>query len=327
MVIGVREWITRSITASRGVPELAAPLQRLSKVMQDSLIDRTSLTTLPPRIVPSRLMDEDQEFGPAATIPILRGEEPRFMQVPTHDGVAEAILRLSYERVDQFFGRLSASVPPARVQARQQHMVNGFLGIWSEVFKQVLALVFQYMPADEFKRVTGFDKPSMGPNEIAGSYDLILSVDVRELDMDFAVKQLQAVSQFVLPEDAAGVVDRSKLVRAKLWAINPMLARDLVTDQDGARQKLFREVSAEVASMFLGNPPNLVENDPTAPMQLQFAAQIVQANPNYQEALRAGGRFAEMLQVWGKNRMHSKVQQDNKQVGRLGVEPVATPAA
>lgn len=322
IVVGVREWICRSVTASRGVPEVAAPLQRLSKVMLDSLIDRQSITTLPPRTVPPRLMDEDHEFGPAAVIPVMRGEEPKFMDVPAHDGVAESILRLAWERTDQAFGRLSAEVPPARVQAKQQHMVNSFLGLWAGVFRQVLALVVQYMPDQEFERVTGFPKPRMGPTEIAGSYDLILTVDVRELDMDFALKQLEAVSKFVLPEDAAGVVDRAKLVRLKLQAINPALAREVVADTAGAQQKLFRDVQSEIASMFLGNPPALVENDPTAPMQLQFAAQIIASNPNYQAALQQGGRFAEMLQVWGKNRLQSKVQQENKVVGRLGVQPV-----
>ena len=324
IVVGVREWVCRSITNARGVPEVAAPMARLSKVMQDSLVDRTALTTLPPRMVPARLMDEDQEFGPAATIPVMRGEEPRFMDVPAHDGVAEGILRWVHERVDQSFARLSANVPPARVQARQQHMVNGFLGMWAEAFRQVLALILQYMPAAEFQRVTGFEKPTMSPAEIAGSYDLILAVDVRELDMDFAIKQLQAVSEFVLPEDATGVVDRAKLVRMKLQAINPLLAREIVSEQAGAQQRIFKEVSAEIASMFLGNPPNLVENEPTAPMQLQFAAQVIQANPNYQQALQQGGRFAQMLEVWAKNRMQSKVQQENKVVGRLGVRPVET---
>lgn len=244
------------------------------------------------------------------------------MDVPAHDGVAEGILRWTHERVDQSFARLSANVPPARVQARQQHMVNGFLGMWAEAFRQVLALILQYMPDAEFQRVTSFEKPRMSPAEIAGSYDLILAVDVRELDMDFAIKQLQAVSEFVLPEDAAGVVDRAKLVKMKLQAINPLLAREIVSDQAGAQQRIFKEVSAEIASMFLGNPPNLVENDPTAPMQLQFAAQVVQANPNYQQALQQKGRFAEMLEVWAKNRMQSKVQEENKTVGRLGVRPV-----
>lgn len=326
IVVGVREWVCRSITNSRGVPEVASPLARMSKVMQDSLVDRTALTTLPPRMVPARLMDEDQEFGPAATIPVLRGEEPRFMDVPAHDGVAEGILRWTHERVDQSFARLSANVPPARVQARQQHMVNGFLGMWAEVFRQVLALIIQYMPDAEFRRVTDFDKPKLSAGEIAGSYDLILSVDVRELDMDFAIKQLEAVSKFVLPEDAAGVVDRAKLVRMKLQAINPLLAREIVSDQAGAQQKIFKDVSAEIASMFLGNPPNLVENDPTAPMQLQFAAQVIQANPNYQAALQSNPRFAEMMDVWAKNRMQSKAQEENKIVGRLGVKPIETNA-
>lgn len=322
IVIGVREWVCRSITASRGVPEIASPEQRIVKVMSDSLIDRTTLTTLPPRLVPARLMDEDQEFGPASTVPVLRGEEPKFMPVPANDGVAQGVLAWSRDQVDQRFGLFSATVPPARAAVRQQHMVDNFLGMWTGALKQVLALLMQYMPADQFQRITGIPKPQLSPDEIAHSYDLMLNMDVRELDVDYALKQLQAVSQFVLPEDRAGVVDTAKLVQAKLAAINPNLAKELVSDRAGAQQKLFRDVQAEIASMFLGNPPSMVENDPTAPMQLQFAAQIISNNPNYQAALQKGGRFPQLLEAWGKNRMQSKVQQENKQVGRLGVQPV-----
>jgi len=318
-----REWWCRSITAARGIPEMAAPEQRVSKVMQDSLIDRTSLTTLPPKLIPERLMDEDYEFGPASSVPMRRGEEPKFMQVPPNDGVAQAVLTWASAQVDQRFARLSPTVSPARVQTRQQHMVAGFLAMWTTAFKQVLALCLQYMAPSEFERITKVPKPKMAPDEIANLYDFILQVDVRELDVDYSLKQLEAVSKFVLPEDAAGVIDRSKLIREKLNAINPLLGQKLVSDVAGAQQKLFQDVSTQIASMFLGNPPQLVENDPTAPIQLQFAAQIVQSNPNYQQALMAKeSRFSALMENWTKNRMQSQVQQQNKTVGRLGVAPV-----
>src|SRR5262245_34770991 len=67
-----REWVRLGITASRGIPKTAYPLQRLSKVQQDALVDRTSITTLPPRLVPPRILQEELgvEFGPAGTIPV-----------------------------------------------------------------------------------------------------------------------------------------------------------------------------------------------------------------------------------------------------------------
>jgi len=73
--------------------------------------------------------------------------------------------------------------------------------------------------------------------------------------------------------------------------------------------------------MFLGNEPKYVENDPTASSKLQFASQIVASNPNYQSGLQQGGRFAELMQKWAMNLQFSITQEQNKQVGRIGVTP------
>jgi hypothetical protein len=318
------EWWCRSLTASRGVPERAFPQQRSIKVQQDALIDRTSLTTLPPRLVPSRMMDEQDVFGPAARIPTLRGEEPRFMELPGHDGVAESIIRLELEIADQRFGRMTPNAAPARVQMKQQRMVSNFLSLWNEVFQQMWALMQQYLTPGEWEGVTGTPKPPMTGASIAGETGIILQTDVRDQDMEFSIKKLQAISQFVVPEDAAGVIDKTQLVRMKLMAVDPLLAQSLLVSDASASAKLQEQVNADIAAMFLGNPPRLVENDPTAPAQLGFAQQIIGANPFYQKELVGNpeGRFAQAMQNWAQNRQQSAVQQQNKVVGRLGVQPM-----
>lgn len=318
------EWIARSVTSSRGVPEVAGPMQRVEKVEEDSQIDRAALTTLPPRLVPGRILQENRnlEFGPACTVPIMRGEDPKFMPVPARDGVSDSILGRNRTRVDSYFGRLSNEIPAPRAQVRQQYAVGKFLKAWGRAFRQEWALVQQYMSPKEWERITNVPKPEWGPNEIGRGYDLILATDVRDFDAEFVTKKLEAVSKFVLPEDAAGVIDRAKLIMLKLRAIDPVMARQIVVDQTQASQALFQRVNMEVASMFLGNPPQLVEGDPTAEAQLKFAVQIVQSNPNYMQALQEGGRFSEAMQLWGKNREQSVVQQQNKTVGRLGVKPM-----
>ena len=321
----VREWISRAITTSRGVPEVAYPYQRLAKVQQDALVDRTSLTTLPPRLVTPRLATEvrNVEFGPAATIPIHRGEEIRFMDVPGMDRVAEEILRYTDEKVDTYFGRLSKDVPPQRSVARMQAMVTKFLRAWTAAFRQEWALIQQYCPPEEWERITTTPKPEFQPAEIGRNYDVVLAMDVRDLDMEFVFKKLQAISQFVVPEDSAGVIDKVQLINLKLAAIDPRLAKQLVVPAAQANQKLFEQVNLELASMYLGNPPKLVENDPTASRQLQFATQIVQNNPKYQQELtQDGGRFAEAMKVWAENRMQSVTQEENKTIGRLGTKPL-----
>ena len=320
-VLLTREWWTRSATLSRGVPEVAASMQRLEKVHEDAIVDRASLTTLPPRMVSPRMMDQEDVFGPGARIPMLRGESAEFMRLPGYDGTAEKVLRYAQDSADRYFARPVGGVSPTVSQMRQQRMVNGFLNCWNEVFQQVVALCRQYMSPRVWERVTNVPMPMVNRDEIAGEYDAILEFDVRELDLDYAQKQMQAISQFVLPEDSAGAIDRSKLVNLKLASISPTMARDLMQSKAGASQKIFEQVQSEMNSMLLGNPPRLVENDPTSGMQLQFAQQVVGSNPNWAKAIQEKGRPAEALKVWSENRMQGVKQEKNKQIGRLGVDP------
>jgi hypothetical protein len=318
------EWWCRSLTASRGVPERVFPQQRSIKVQQDSLIDRTSLTTLPPRLVPSRMMDEQDVFGPAARIPTLRGEEPRFMELPGHDGVAESIIRLELEIADQRFGRLTPTASPARVQMKQQRMVSNFLSLWNEVFQQMWALMQQYTTPTEWEGVTGTPKPELSGAVIAGETGLILQTDVRDQDMDFALKKLDAFVKFLVPLNANGNLDMTQLQAMAANAIDPSLAKAVLMGNETAAQKLFERVEAELAALFLGNPPRLVTNDASAPAQMKYAQQIIANNPIYKQELMQNpdGRFKQALEVWVKNRMQSVVQEQNKQVGRDGVAPL-----
>ena len=57
-------------------------------------------------------------------------------------------------------------------------------------------------------------------------------------------------------------------------------------------------------------------------MKMQFMQQIVQGNPKYQEALQGDGRFQALLENYGKNLQQSVSQEQNKMIGRIGVQPV-----
>lgn len=321
LVEGAREWWCSDLTASRGIPEQAYPGQRLMKVMEDALVDRTSITTLPPRLVPAEMMDMEDVFGPASRVPTRPGRDPRFMDIPPNDGTAQLIWSQAEARLARQLGRPHETVPPMISQVRMQKLVTEFLTMWTEALQQTWGLCVQYISPSEWMKILGTPKPEVSPDAIALESDTMLVLDVRELDSEFALKQIDAISKSVLPEDAAGVIDRSRLMQVKLAAIHPGLARRLVQGKAGATQKLYEQVSAEFASMFLGNPARLVENDPTAPIQIQFAQQIVQANPRYQQAMQADQLFKANVEKWLQNRQQSVAQERNKTVGRLGVDP------
>ena len=58
------------------------------------------------------------------------------------------------------------------------------------------------------------------------------------------------------------------------------------------------------------------------PNMFRFMEQIVQGNPKYQEALQGDERFQALLENYGKNLQRSVSHEQNKMIGRIGVQPV-----
>lgn len=317
-----REVPQRQLCATRGVPQIVATWQREVKVQHDAITDQTSLGVVPP-IMTYNLMGTDYKFGPGVQVPVAApGREPRFMAIPDRGAVVAFELMDRVERqTDRYFGRARADLPPAPGVIKQQKQVRAFLLSCSEAFQQMFQLMQKFMDPSEFARITGSEEAlALSEDEIERMYDYILTFDVQELSQEFAMAKLKAISENILPEDAAGIIDRAKLTMMKLRAIDPSLAKELVSSESSASQQLFRKVQTDFAMMFLGNPPEFVENDPTAPMQLQFGQQIVASNQKYQQALQADEQFRELVKKWAKNMQFSISQEQNKQVGRIGVQ-------
>jgi len=135
----------------------------------------------------------------------------------------------------------------------------------------------------------------------------------------------------------------AELVKIVATGIDASWARVLVTDKAGASQAVFKDVRGEVGLMYQGQEADYVENDPTAQMKLEFLQQIVNGNPEYLEALGAPApvmgpngqpvgtqgpdpakfkpRFKELLTKYQANLQQSVKQEQNKQIGRLGMTP------
>jgi len=321
---GAREHWCRRFTSSRGVPEIIATHQNRDKALDDALIDRTSVTVLPPVNVYDTPLGGKYKFGPAIQNRVLPGREPQFMQVPDGRGVSDAVVVKEHiqKRIDNYFGKMSENVPPQRVQTVQAMSVGSFLMAFSKAFQQLIALGSAYMTDEEFSEVTGapqgwLESRRTQPKALQSQ----LKYDVRELDPEMATKRIEAMNQVVIPSDVTGVIDRAKWVAIQVRSINPAWGKDLIIPGPQASEAMFKAVRDDLAQMFLGNEAKYTENDPAAQQKLQFADQIVASNPNYQQAIQQGGRFAELLQKWIDNLKFSITQQNNKQIGRIGVQP------
>ncbi len=324
LVVASRERVSRRPADSRSVGELAFTWQNEVKAQRDMLTDRTNLEINPTVLVPSRGGQKFQ-IGPGNQVQrLLRDEIDYLKPPPGNPSLAFEVIKTVELQAANYFGLMHPEVPPAKWQAFLQRSVEEYLGAWEAALKMAFQLCQQYLSAEDLQRLGGgADGFPRTPEEIAGQFDFQLVFDARDLDMEFTFKKLDAVQKLAVPLDRAGVIDYGQLAGFALASIDASLAAGVVQSQPGAARAVYEQVGKDIAMMFLGNEPQYVENDPTAGMKLQFAQQVIAANPNYQQALTQEGRFKELVENYVKNLQQSITQLgQNVLTGRTGVKPV-----
>lgn len=346
---GAREWWCRSVTASRGVPEKAHTQQNVIKGLIDSMIDRSSITTMPPLNVYESPTGHKYAFGPGVKNYVKMGREPKFMEGLNPGGMEEAseVLKTIKGILDNSHGLMSGDVSPARLQMSQQIATMKFLSTWNMAFQIMLNLCRVHMEDDQFADITG--APSGWLDAHRDDTDCLscqFSFDVRELDPELSMKRIEAMNNIALPNDTLGVINRaawaSYMVRAILGS---RASKMMVVSQPDASQALSDKAELQVLKMFAGNQPALIDKmDPTAPGLLQATQKNIMANqtylrslnddalaavagPNAQQIAQQLGnqrtpndQFSGTLMDWLKNLQFIGVTQvQNRQDGRTGV--------
>jgi hypothetical protein len=200
--------------------------------------------------------------------------------------------------------------------------VDGWLNSWGEIYTQLLQLCVQYMPPEELERITGA-QVNVSVTDIAHQFDFDVKFDVRDMDNEYVMKKLQAISQFVLPLDSGGIVDKNKLVAKLVEAISPDFAKEIILDQTSASQRMYNDVQNDIVKMLAGIEPQYVENDPSAGTKMQYLQEIAGKSPKVQQAVQGDQMTSALMQNYQKNLQMSIMQQQNKQIGRTGVTPVS----
>ncbi|NDB61742.1 hypothetical protein EB001_25370 [bacterium] len=310
---------------SRGVPELARTDQEEIKAQHDSIRDRTAFTTMPPILVKKRLGGINK-IAPGIHLPVTSPDDYRFMPTPTGEtGTAFQLIDRVEMNHASYFGLPHPQIVPQKTQTTQQFVINNWLDVWSESFAMTFSLMLQYMDSGEIEQITGSPLPQ-NMSSISNMYDFQVKYDVRELDTNFVIEKLKAITQFVLPLDNGGVIDKNKLVKAAIEAIDPDKAKDLIINTATASQMLYKDIQSDIGLMMLGNEAQYVENDPAAPTKLQYMQDIMSKNPKAQQMMQQDPHFRALMENSIKNLQMSVSQQQNKQIGRTGVTPVAEQA-
>jgi len=318
-----REYIRKAVYESRGITDILSTDQAELKAQRDAMRDRTAFETVPP-LMYKRRVGGTGRIGPAMLLPVsdVNGDY-KWMEPPKGSPqIAEFVVNQIEKEAAGYFGLTREETPPPLSQMLQQNSVDNWLTAWSEIYTQMLQLTLQYMDIVEVERICSIQIPKT-MDDITQQFDFEVKFDVRNLYSDLVLEKLQAINQYILPQDIGGVIDRNAMVKLSVEAVSSDIAKAVVVDQASASQKLYKDVQTEIGMMMLGNEASYVENDPTAPTKLQYLQDIMTKNLKAQQASQSDPMFQALLQNYVKNLQMSVMQQQNKQVGRIGVTPVS----
>jgi hypothetical protein len=316
-----REQLRRAVVDTRGIPELASTDQDEIKAQHDSIRDHTAFSTLPPIKVVKRV-GAINRVGPGISLPVVAQSDYSFMEPPAREpSVAFNLIQRVEANHAAYFGTANPGVMPQKTMLFQQKLINSWLMTWRSVFRQMFSLCCQYMAPEEIQRITGGALPQ-SMSEIHNEFDLSVRFDVMDLDKEYIAQKIDFLTK-IAQMDAGGVLNRNRLTEMMIQAIAPEMAGELIMNQQQASQKMYKDVQSDIGNMLLGNEALYQENDPTAQTKLQYAQQILQSNPKAQQALQSDPNFQQLFQNYVKSLQMSVMQQQNAQVGRIGVTPVS----
>jgi hypothetical protein len=279
-----REYLTNRLIDSRGVPELMMTDQYAEKLLSDAFNDNASLSVLPPIGVPRNRPDLRVVWGPLAKIKESRPGEVNLKEVPPYPAAADKASERLRMRMNEYFGRMSAEVPPDLQRLIQQGMVTFFLANLKVAIRQILQLCQQYLTDEDLQMITGVSAVQIprGRADIQGRFNVTIEFSVGNLSMEYLQELVAQVTQ-VLGMDVLNVVQRDHLVRFLLNALNPSLAEVVLRPTEEASAEEIKDEKNNLALIASGQEPEMVAEGQNFALRLQVIQEALQKNPKMVE--------------------------------------------
>lgn len=323
-VLQSRERLGRQVTDSRGLSKPLATLQQEVKVQRDARSNNTQLIASPP--MKRKLMSGAAELilGPASEVPVQKHDDFELLQMPQLTSASLEMEQTTKSEAREYAGLMTTDGDPNRIFLLLQAETDTFNGMWCSVFEQVLALCQQFYSPAELALITGGDGAplGLGPDDIAGKWNIAIEIDARDLNMEFVSKKLETYAK-LLSLDSQGVIDRTQAPAWGASALFPSMAGRLVQPMAKVNQRLIEEEQGNVAKMALGIEPRMPEDGIDAPQtRLTAMQETVARSPRLSQIYGADPEFRALLENRQKFLTQQLAQENNKVVGRLGTAPL-----
>ena len=317
-VVSTFEKTSKRLYHSRSVAEIGEGPQNVLKIEEDASIDRQSLATMPPLMVP--LGRAPTRWGPGVRVPYRTPGEYRFADTPRYDGGSMEVRRYTKEQLDRYIGRNAPGVDPVEGQMKQQRNIDKVFQHLKHVIDQVWTLYQQYGPDEEYFRVTGMrDMQKFAKGRAGERFDFYMQFDAATQDPQQMLERVKTVGELGGMLDKNGTLDTEKLLQLAIGQVLPGASEKVLLPKETASQKAMEEERQLIAELVAGVPPNVREQD-AHEMKLQVFTQWLQ-QPDIQQKAQQDQALQERIQTYMQQRQMQIQQKQNAQIGRLGTAP------
>lgn len=314
-----REYLSRKLHDSRGVPEPGKPAQDNIKAHRDSRVDAASIAMVPPMGYP--IGRPPGRWGAGARVPERRPNEYHFLDRPAADPITEKSEEILLESFYRYFGFVSRDTDPTFANLKNQQEVDKWLYSWGLAFRQLFKLYQQYGSEEVFFRVIGLkqeDAQKFDKGDPTEDFDFFLSYQVESMNPEIMFEKLKQIAQIVQTADRDGIVNYSEWLQVMIEAIDPTIADRILDPKNVGTARVVKDMQDTLSKVYAGQDQDIQLGTPPQ-LGLQVLQGYIQGDPVVQARMQnKNDPFGERIQKLAKQLQFQQTQQQNAKIGRLG---------
>jgi len=324
-----REFLSRKLHDSRGLPEPLKPLQDTIKAHKDARIDTASYNIMPTLYYP--IGRPPLKHGAGARVPERRPNEYHYGQPIPFDETTEASLATLNSDAKEYVGMAKSDGDEPVNQTKNQAEINKLFASLASSLHQVWNLFKKYGNEITYYRVTGIQdeeatKFERGPEDEDFYFEVRYSI--KDADSDYSLEKIQKMMELAASMDRTGAVDWTEFLQVAFEAVDPNIASRVLRPANVGTEKVIMDVQDDLTKIYSGVSVNLKPNTPP-----QIAMQTMQnwaQSPDVVARYQADEAFKKRVDAYNGQIQMALDQQQNAVVGRLGAvqpTPVIGPSA
>jgi hypothetical protein len=318
-VVLSREVLTDRMMDSRGVPDIAGPLQGVMKEFVDACGNNAKLNTIPAFQTTGRRSSGRIKLGMLEENKLRRGGEIKPILTGQYPAIGLKMFRELQKMGNEYFGRPDIELSPALVQLHREWIVVWFLAALRDVWRMILQNVQEYMGQEMIQRIAGakMKGPSPARAEIRGGFDIRLEFDGRDFDFQFVAEKAKLFRDVLMGMDTKATGKWNEVLRSLMESVDPVLADRVLVDEEDATKSELDDEAQNIMKLSAGIPVVPVEAGQNFPLRLQAVQEWAQLNG--EDIQKWSPQKQQMLEERMKHLAFMTQQIQNAQTGRVGV--------